>query len=135
MAAKALAAADSSDAERLSVLLPQAVRFYLGERDSGQPSWRYPSFLDSGTAPAAGDCTVNLDEELWQLLRAEAERQETSPEDLLQHAASITAPLATTVASPSASPAGCNAKKNPNDPRASRRSPASRPASAERSAG
>ena len=87
MAAKALAAADSPDAERLSTLLPQAVRFYLGERDGGQPSWRYPSFLDGGAAPTAGDCTVNLDEELWQQLRAEAERQEASPEDLLQHAA------------------------------------------------
>jgi hypothetical protein len=87
MAAKAVAAADSPDAERLSILLPQAVRFYLGEREGGHPSWRYPSFLDGGAAATAGSCTVNLDEELWQQLRAEAERQEASPEGLLQHAA------------------------------------------------
>lgn len=85
MAAKALAATGSSDVKRLAVLLPQAVRFYLDERDGGQPSWRYPSFL-SGEA-AAGGCQVSLDEEHWQQLRAEAERQEVAPEDLLQHVA------------------------------------------------
>jgi hypothetical protein len=87
LAARALAAADSTDAERLSVLLPQAVRFYLDERDGGQPSWRYPSFLDGGAAAAPGGCEVSLDEELWQQLRAEADRQAAPAEDLLQHAA------------------------------------------------
>lgn len=87
MAAKALAAADSPDTERLAVLLPQAVRFYLDERDGGQPSWRYPSFLNGAAAATAGGCTVSLDDELWQQLRAEADRQEAPAEDLLQHAA------------------------------------------------
>jgi len=86
LAAKALAAAGTPDAERLSILLPQAVRFYLDERDSGQPGWRYPSFLEGG-AGASGERGVRLDEDLWQQLRAEAERQAVSPEDLLQHAA------------------------------------------------
>jgi hypothetical protein len=64
MAAKALAAAEPPDVERLEVLLPQAVRFYLDERDGGQPSWRYPSFLNGGAA--AGGRMVSLDEDLWQ---------------------------------------------------------------------
>jgi hypothetical protein len=86
-AAKAMAATGSPDPERLSILLPQAIRFYLGERDCGQPSWSYPSFLEGGDGAAVGGLMVSLDEELWQQLRAEAERQEASAESLLQHAA------------------------------------------------
>lgn len=86
MAAKALGV-DDSDAGRLSDLLAQAVRFYLGDRDAGQSSWSYPSFLDGGAGAGVGGTTVSLDEELWQQLRAEADRQEAAVEDLLQHAA------------------------------------------------
>lgn len=86
LAAKALSAAPLPEAERLSALLSQAVRFYLNERDGGQPGWRYPSFLE-GSDGAAGGRDATLDEELWQQLQAEAERQEVSAEDLLQHAA------------------------------------------------
>jgi len=86
MAARALAADGSPDAERLATLLPQAVRFYLDEREGGQPGWRYPSFLEGRDGAGEGR-GVSLDEELWQQLRAEAERQEASPEDLLEHAA------------------------------------------------
>ena len=86
MAARALAADGSPNAERLAALLPQAVRFYLGGSHSDQPGWRYPSFLE-GRDGAGDGRGVSLDEDLWQQLRAEAERQETSPEDLLQHAA------------------------------------------------
>lgn len=86
MAARALSADGSPDAKRLATLLPQAVRFYLDERDSGQAGWRYPSFLE-GRDGAGDGRGVSLDEDLWQQLQAEAERQDASPEDLLQHAA------------------------------------------------
>jgi hypothetical protein len=90
LAVHSLAASGEPDPERLSRLAPRAVRFYLGdgESDDGRPGWRYPSFLDGSDGPADGaGSEVSLPEELWQQLQAEAERQEVSPEDLLQHAA------------------------------------------------
>jgi len=86
LAAQSLAASEDPDPERLSLLLPRAVRFYLEERDGGQPGWRYPSFL-AGRDSFEGEREVALEEELWQQLQAEAERQEVAPENLLQHAA------------------------------------------------
>jgi hypothetical protein len=81
----ALAATADPSPERLSLLLPRAVRFYLEERDSGRSGWTYPAFLD-GSDGSAGGREVELPEELLEELRAEAERQEASPQDLLQHA-------------------------------------------------
>jgi len=84
LAAHSLAAAEDPEPERLSLLLPRAVRFYFEERDADQPGWRYPLFHDGN----AGDGPeVSLPDELWRQLQAEAERQEVRPEDLLQHAA------------------------------------------------
>jgi len=86
LAAQSLAASADAGPERLSLLLPRAVRFYFEERDGGQPGWRYPTFLDGSQVDGDG-CEVSLSEELWQELQAEAERQEVQPGDLLQHAA------------------------------------------------
>ena len=86
LAAHSLSAAADSSSERLALLLPRAVRFYLDERDGAAPGWSYPSFLAGGNG-AEEPREVELDNELWQQLRAEAERQEVAPEDLLQHAA------------------------------------------------
>jgi hypothetical protein len=88
LAAHSLAASGDPDPERLTLLLPRAIRFYLADRDGGQPGWRYPSFLDAGGGAVDGTGSeVSLPEDLWQQLRAEAERQEVATEDLLQHAA------------------------------------------------
>jgi hypothetical protein len=91
MAARTLSATAAPGPDRLALLLPRAVRFYLDERDRDLPGWRYPSFLaaenGAGNGSAAEGHEVSLDEELWQELRAEAESQEVAPGDLLQHAA------------------------------------------------
>jgi hypothetical protein len=88
LAARTLAASGDPDPDRLSQLLPRAVRFYLDERDGARPGWRYPAFLvEAGGDGEAGGQEVSLDDELWQELRAEAGRQQVSAEDLLQHAA------------------------------------------------
>jgi hypothetical protein len=86
LAVRSLAASPDPEPERLELLLPRAVRFYFEERNSERPGWRYPSFLDGGDGAEDGR-EVSLAEDLWGQLRAEAERQEVSPEDLLQHAA------------------------------------------------
>jgi hypothetical protein len=85
LAAKVLTAAADPEPSRLSILLPRAVRFYLDERDGSRPGWRYPSFLD-GEDGAVADFQVGLEDELWQQLQAEAERQGVSPEQLVKHA-------------------------------------------------
>jgi hypothetical protein len=87
LAAHSLAAAADPDPERLALLLPRAVRFYLEERDESQAGWRYPSFLDGRSSTDGDSCEVGLPDDLWQQLQGEAERQGVSPEDLLQHAA------------------------------------------------
>jgi hypothetical protein len=86
LAAHSLAASEGPDPERLSLLLPRAVRFYFEEGDEGRPGWRYPPFLD-GTEVEGDGHEVRLPDDLWQQLQAEAERQEVRPGDLLQHAA------------------------------------------------
>jgi hypothetical protein len=85
-AARALAASADPDASRLELLVPRAVSFYLSERDGGRSEWRYPAFLADGDGLVPIH-EVALDQELWEELRAEAERQDVSPEKLLQHAA------------------------------------------------
>jgi len=85
LAAHALAATADPGRERLSLLLPRAVRFYFEERHSGERGWRYPSFLNGGEAEE--EFEASLPESLWRQLQAEAELQEVSPETLLQHTA------------------------------------------------
>jgi len=91
IAAKALSEDTDSDGDRLALLLPRAVRFYLDERTDGRSGWRYPSFLaaedGNGDGAAADGHEVSLDEDLWRELQVEAETQRVAPEDLLQHAA------------------------------------------------
>lgn len=86
LAAQSLTASPDPDPERLSLVLPRAVRFYLAQRGGDHPGWRYPSFLGGGGAGDDGR-EVALPDDLWEQLQAEAERQEVSPGDLLQHAA------------------------------------------------
>jgi hypothetical protein len=85
LAAYALAASEDPDPGRLALLVPRAVRFYFEESDGGRPGWRYPSFID-GDDGAKDGREVALPGDLWQQLRAEAERVEATPEALLQHA-------------------------------------------------
>lgn len=86
LAAHALAATEDPDPEQLSLLLPQAARFYFDERDGERDGWRYPLYLDGYQVDGDGR-EVSLADDLWQELQAEAERQEVTPQDLLQHAA------------------------------------------------
>jgi hypothetical protein len=88
LAVHSLAASDDPESERLSLLLPRAVRFYFEERDGGKPGWRYPGFLADGDgAEDSSGREVGLEDGVWRQLQAEAERQGVPAEELLQHAA------------------------------------------------
>ena len=58
--------------------------YYLADRDRGRPAWPVPP---SATAPREGsDVTVRLDNETWDAVHEEAERQGVSAADLTRHA-------------------------------------------------
>lgn len=76
---------EGTDAGELSLALARAIRHYLADRDSGRISWPCPLFL--GDEPRARrPVSVAVDDELWRELTTEAERQEVSPDQLVEHA-------------------------------------------------
>jgi hypothetical protein len=86
MTARALVSGRDPEPERLQRILPQAVRYYLDERASGNSGWRYPGFLGVGE-DSGRIWEVPLDSTLWDSLSGEAERQGVHPSQLLRHAA------------------------------------------------
>ncbi|HXR31557.1 MAG TPA: hypothetical protein VN752_10510 [Solirubrobacterales bacterium] len=70
--------------------LERAIRCYLNDRDSGRLDWPYPGFLDDvgedGVDGERSEVEVLVDQGLWRELGGEAERQQVSPERLLEHA-------------------------------------------------
>ncbi len=74
--------------ERIPLRAVQAIRCYLNDRDLGRPGWRYPALLreDWGRGEKV-ELELKVDRELWRLLEEEAERQEVSAEQLVEHAA------------------------------------------------
>jgi hypothetical protein len=66
-------------------IMRTASLYYLADRDSGRPAWRVPRFLRD--APEAGSgLTVDLDDETWDALAAEARGQGVEPSRLAEHA-------------------------------------------------
>jgi hypothetical protein len=65
--------------------LEQAVRLYLGDRSLGQPGWAYPGFLREREA---GEVELEMvaDDDLLQALEEEAERQDVTVSELVEHA-------------------------------------------------
>jgi hypothetical protein len=58
--------------------------YYLADREGGRPAWHVPP---STRAPGdSSGVTVRLDEETWQAVRDEAERQDVSAAELARHA-------------------------------------------------
>lgn len=70
-----------------SVLLVRAIRYYLAERDSGRPGWPCSRLGEEGDAEGASAVELDVDGPTWQAFSLEAERQEVSTDQLLQHAA------------------------------------------------
>jgi hypothetical protein len=64
--------------------LRTACLYYLSDRDTGRPGWRAPRFA-TGSRRTPG-LNVELDDETWRELAAEADRQGVLPEALGVHA-------------------------------------------------
>jgi hypothetical protein len=70
----------------LSARFELALRVYLGDRDAERPAWAYPVFLRGGEPGADVELELNVDGGLWELLEAEALRQQVPARRLAEHA-------------------------------------------------
>jgi hypothetical protein len=71
----------------LDAFMARAVRWWLTEADSSQPSHRVPKFLDHGSE-RVGTMTVDVEisPDVWSALERTAEEQQASVELLVLHA-------------------------------------------------
>jgi hypothetical protein len=72
--------------EHLAEKVVDAIRCYLGDKDSYGPGWAYPRFLREEEYPEEVALRLEIDGELWDLLEEEAERQGVSPQKMVTHA-------------------------------------------------
>jgi hypothetical protein len=81
---------DASTAGRTTqgVLLMQAIRYYLAERDSGRPGWPCSRLDKEGEAgEVTSTIELDVDQSAWKAFSLEADRQGVSTDRLLQHGA------------------------------------------------
>jgi hypothetical protein len=63
----------------------EAIRCYL-TADAAESGWSCPSFLAQRQRDEDVELSLSIDDELWKSLEAEAERQNVSTEQMLEHA-------------------------------------------------
>jgi len=84
----ALAGAEERSSEAvLASRLVNAIRLYLGDRDSDRPGWGYPGFLPERSESRETKLDIDVEEGLWRDFAEEAERQGASVSHLASHAA------------------------------------------------
>lgn len=64
-----------------------AIRFYLGDRDSGRPAWPYPSFLRGSEVSEDVALSLGIEAGQWHAFEAESKLQDVSVQQLAEHAA------------------------------------------------
>jgi hypothetical protein len=79
-------AGEENDSEHLPEKVVEAIRCYLGDRTAYGPGWAYPRFRREEKPREEVELQLELDNELWKLLKEEAERQGVSPQKLVSHA-------------------------------------------------
>jgi hypothetical protein len=73
--------------EHLPERVVDAIRCYLGDRDSYGPGWAYPRFLREEEPREEVTLELEIDDELWTMLEEEAARQGVSAQKMVAHAA------------------------------------------------
>ena len=61
-----------------------AALYYLADRESGRPAWRAPRFRSK--TPSGDGLRIVLDDDTWDALAEEADRQGVGTEELTVHA-------------------------------------------------
>ena len=71
-----------------SAAVRTASLYYLADSGRERPMWRVPPFANTRSAAAPGEhgILVDLDEDTWLAVKAEADRQNVSAETLVKHA-------------------------------------------------
>jgi hypothetical protein len=70
-----------------SVAVRTASLYYLADREAGRPTWPVPRLARvRGRRGDTVTVTIRLDERTWEVVTAEAERQEVTAETLVEHA-------------------------------------------------
>jgi hypothetical protein len=65
----------------------RVIRFYLREKESEEVGWAYPDLLRQGRPEEEVEVELEIDESLWGRMEREAERQNVTVTQLLEHAA------------------------------------------------
>src|SRR4051794_23563399 len=87
LAFEALAGEEPSGSPRAPVRTESAVRIYLTDKGSERPAWPYPGFLKGSDTQEDVELELQINPDLWLQFEAEAERQDVSTQQLLEHAA------------------------------------------------
>ncbi len=85
-AVSSLGGASTEDSASLSSSLVQVIGYYLADQASGRDVWPYPDFLGEDRGGRMVTLEIDIDEGVWTSFSREAERQEVSASQLLQHA-------------------------------------------------
>jgi hypothetical protein len=86
-AREALAGDGTNGSEFASSSVARAIRCYLNDRKSRIAGWSYPSFLrEQSASEEVVELELSVDDALWLQLEEEAEQQEVSPRQMLEHA-------------------------------------------------
>jgi hypothetical protein len=64
----------------------RAIRTYLADKDSRRAGWELPAFVRTAEPAEKTELSLDLDDELWSDLEAEAGRQGVSVDRLVEHA-------------------------------------------------
>lgn len=67
--------------------MEDALRCYVGDRDTDRPAWPYPDFLRGAEMQTDFKFEIEVAGELWRAFAEEAERQEVTVAQLAEHAA------------------------------------------------
>ena len=79
------ALAGDGGSEEAPARLQSAVRCYLGDRGANQAAWPYPAFLRGSRPQVDVELRLDIKDDLWHSFEAEADRQDISPQQLLEH--------------------------------------------------
>ncbi len=65
----------------------RVIRFYLREKGGEEVGWAYPQLLRQGRPEEEVEVELEIDDSLWGRMESEAERQDVTVTQLLEHAA------------------------------------------------
>ncbi len=72
--------------EFVSARVVRGIRIYLRDKEFDRPGWAYPAFLRDQEDRGEVEVELYIEEDLWGELEAEAEMQQISVAQMIEHA-------------------------------------------------